>query len=107
MDEKEHDRRADARLAEQLLHGGVGLRHVRRTLREVRDHREDVQERLVALGRDPVSAALEARQVLGEQEYLVAQMTARPELRSRVRRFASARCRPPDRAWTRKPCALS
>jgi hypothetical protein len=76
------------RLAERLLRGGVGLRHVRRTLRELRDHREDLLQRLMDQGLDEAAATREAQQQLGDQDTLVAQMIARPELRSRARRFA-------------------
>jgi hypothetical protein len=79
---------SDARLAARLLRGGVSLRHVRRALRELRDHRADLESRLVEQGRDRDSAAGEASQLLGDREALVAQMLARPELQSRVRRFA-------------------
>jgi hypothetical protein len=82
------DRLADARLAGELLRGGVGLRYVRRALRELRDHRRDLEEHLMARGYDHATAASEAREMLGDLEHLVAQMSARPELRSRVRRFA-------------------
>jgi len=88
MDEAQHDRRADARLTERLLRGGVGSRHVRRTLRELRDHREDLVERMVARGDDHAAAVNEARGLLGDRDALAEQMIARPELRSRVRRFA-------------------
>ncbi|HUG72607.1 MAG TPA: permease prefix domain 1-containing protein [Steroidobacteraceae bacterium] len=88
MDEMEQDRRAEARLAQRLLRGGVGLRHVRRTLRELRDHREDIVERMVNQGHDRAAARHEAHRLLGDPDSLVAQMTVRPELRSRARRFA-------------------
>src|SRR5262245_66098657 len=88
MDEAQRDRHADSALAERLLRGGVGLRHVRRTLRELRDHREDLVEKSRSHGRDQEAALKEARGLLGNGDALVEQMIARPELRSRVRRFA-------------------
>jgi hypothetical protein len=88
MDETRQDRRTEARLAQQLLRGGVGLRHVRRTLRELRDHRADLVDRLLAAGHERSVAERDARALLGDQDALVAQMIARPELRSRARRFA-------------------
>lgn len=84
----EQERRADARLERQLLQGGVGLRHVRRTLRELRDHRDDLQARMLVHGMDEDAIRREAEQVLGDRDRLAAQMIARPELRSRMRRFA-------------------
>jgi hypothetical protein len=88
MDEAQHDRHADSVLAERLLCGGVGLRHVRRTLRELRDHREDLVEKCLSRSRDRDAALEEARGLLGNHDALANQMIARPELRSRVRRFA-------------------
>jgi hypothetical protein len=88
MNEAEQDRCADLHLARQLLRGGVGQRHVRRTLRELGDHREDLVERIVARGHDRAVAVHEARQLLGDHAVLARQMIARPELRSRTRRFA-------------------
>jgi len=88
MDEVEQDRRADAQLARQLLRAGVGRRHVRRAVRELGDHREDLLARMLAAGRERVAARCEARQLLGDRATLAAQMIARPELQSRARRFA-------------------
>ena len=88
MTEARQDWHADAHLARRLLRGGVGLRHVRRTLRELRDHRADLVDRMVEQGQDHAAATCEARQLLGDRDALAAQMIARPELRSRARRFA-------------------
>ena len=88
MTEARRDWHADAHLARRLLRGGVGLRHVRRTLRELRDHRADLVDRMVEQGQDHAAATCEANQLLGDRDVLAAQMIARPELRSRVRRFA-------------------
>lgn len=88
MDEAAQDRQADAHLARQLLRGGVGRRHVRRALRELADHREDLVARLRAAGQEHAAAVCDARQLLGDRAVLAAQMIARPELRSRARRFA-------------------
>jgi hypothetical protein len=88
MDETEQDRLADAYLATQWLRGGVGRRHVRRVLRELGDHREDMVARMLAAGQEHAVAVREARQLLGDRAVLAAQMTARPELQSRARRFA-------------------
>ena len=84
----EQERRADARFAHQLLQGGVSMRHVRRTLRELSDHRDDLQARLLQQNGDRDAARHEAVTLLGDPDRLAAQMIARPELRSRVRRFA-------------------
>jgi hypothetical protein len=86
--ETRQDWHADALLARRLLRGGVGLQRVRRTLRELRDHRADLVDRMVEQGQDHAAATSEARQLLGDRDALAAQMIARPELRSRTRRFA-------------------
>jgi hypothetical protein len=88
MDETQQERHADADLGRQLLRGGVGRRHVRRALRELRDHREDLVARMVATGQEHAAAVRDARQLLGDRAVLAAQMIARPELRSRAQRFA-------------------
>lgn len=88
MDELHQDEQADRQLAERLLRGGVGLRHVRRALRELRDHRADLVSRAIDQGQDREGAIREARVELGDREDLARQMLARPELRSRARRFA-------------------
>lgn len=88
MDEAERDHLADLTFTRQLLRAGVGRRHVRRTLRELRDHRADLVERMVAAGQQRAAALHEARQLLGDRAMLAAQMMARPELRSRTHRFA-------------------
>jgi hypothetical protein len=88
MDEAQEDRDADMRLARQLLRGGVGRRHVRRALRELGDHREDLVAGMLAAGQERATAVRDARQLLGDRAVLAARMIARPELRSRTRRFA-------------------
>lgn len=88
MAETSGDRKWDTRLAEALLRGGVGLRHVRRCLRELGDHRDDLVAALRDQGLDARAAEIEAQLRLGNQQQFIAQMIARPELRSRARRFA-------------------
>jgi hypothetical protein len=61
------------RASRQLLRAGVAPRHVRRLVRELRDHRDDLE----ALG----SVELAAEQ-LGSVDALVAATIERPELRS-------------------------
>jgi hypothetical protein len=87
MDET-RDQLEDAQLARHLLRGGVGRRHVRRALRELADHREDLVRQMTSAGHERTAALREARHVLGDRALLAAQMIARPELQSRARRFA-------------------
>jgi transposase len=79
---------ADAHFAERLLRGGVAPRHVRRSLRELRDHRSDIRQQLERQGRHPLDATHEAQLLLGHRDALAEQILARPELRSKARRFA-------------------
>jgi hypothetical protein len=88
MDQRQQDRRTEARMALRLQRGGVSSRHVLRGLRELRDHRADLVKRLTADGSDQDTARCEANALLGDPDLLVEQMIARPELRSRARRFA-------------------
>lgn len=79
---------ADMRFAERLLRGGVAPRHVRRCLRELRDHRSDILQQLERQGLQPIDAVREAQLLLGHRDAIAEQILARPELRSRARRFA-------------------
>lgn len=79
---------ADARFAERLLRGGVAPRHVRRSLRELHDHLSDIKQQLEQEGSHPLDAMQEAQALLGHRDALAEQILARPELRSKARRFA-------------------
>lgn len=88
MSDQRSCREADARLAERLLRGGISPRHVRRTLRELRDHRSDIVAGLERQGYDVASCRQQAQQLLGSHEQLAERMLAQPALRSRTRRYA-------------------
>jgi hypothetical protein len=74
-----------ANIAKQLLRGGVAPRHVRRTVFELSVHFEDLLGELRARGLSEGDAATEASARLGA-EAMVAEVLARPELRSWMRR---------------------
>lgn len=80
-------RESDAWLEERLLRGGVAPRHVQRSLRELRDHRSDLLAALQHDGWSEADAARGMHRLLGAPEHLASQILARPELRSRARRF--------------------
>lgn len=69
-------------LAETLLKGGVAPRHVRRYVRELDEHLEDLTAQQRAAGYDSEDAASHARARLGEDAELVRAMLEQPNLRS-------------------------
>jgi hypothetical protein len=75
------------RFSERLLHAGIAPRHVRRTVRELSDHFDDLvrEEKESGAGRE--LAETRARSRLGNEDDLAAAMLARPELRSFMSRF--------------------
>jgi hypothetical protein len=74
-------------LRERLLCGGVAPRHVRRYLRELRDHYDDLLSAELARGADLATARETAWARLGTEESLARGMLERPELRSKAARF--------------------
>ncbi len=74
-------------LAERLLRAGVAPRHVRRYLRELSEHQEDLLRAELAKGSDAIAAREAARARLGTEESLAQSMLERPELRSTAARF--------------------
>ena len=75
------------RLSERLLHAGIAPRHVRRYVRELSDHFDDLVRDEIAGGaaRDLAEARALAR--LGNEDDLANAMLSRPELRSLTARF--------------------
>src|ERR1700748_1601694 len=69
-------------LRETLLRGGIAPRHVRRYVRELADHLDDLAAAERAAGRDEEAALLAAQARLGGDDALAAAMLARPELKS-------------------------
>jgi hypothetical protein len=72
---------------EQLLRSGIAPRHVRRYLRELRDHYDDAVHDQLKNGVSRAAAEAAAAGRLGEPERLVQSALARPELRSTVARY--------------------
>ena len=77
-------------LGERLLRAGVAPRHVRRFLRELRDHHEDAVNEEQAKGASRAAAERAAWDRLGDEEHLARSVLARPELRSMAARFPGA-----------------
>ncbi len=69
-------------LRERLLQGGIAPRHVRRYLRELGDHLDDLAAAEREAGQSEEAALRIARARLGEEDNLAAAMLARPELKS-------------------------
>lgn len=69
-------------LRERLLRGGVAPKHVRRTIGELRDHHTDLFAEAFAGGCSIENAEREASMRLGDEDFLAAEVLARPELRS-------------------------
>jgi hypothetical protein len=76
-----------AAIRERLLRGGVAPKHVRRTIAELQDHHADLVSEALHRGSGPDDAAAEARQRLGAEETIVAEVLARRELRSWAHRW--------------------
>jgi hypothetical protein len=75
------------RLSERLLHAGIAPRHVRRYLRELSDHFDDLVREEMAGGAARELAETRALSRLGNDDVLADAMLSRPELRSLTARF--------------------
>jgi hypothetical protein len=94
-------------LRERLLRAGVAPRHVRRYLRELQEHHDDLLRAELSSGASPQAAHDAAWARLGTDEGLVQSMLQRPELRSRAARFpALAFGAVPVLGWIGAPIAL-
>lgn len=69
-------------VAETLLKGGIAPRYVRRYVRELTDHLDDLTAQQRASGYDGEDAALRARARLGDDSELVQAMLDQPDMRS-------------------------
>jgi hypothetical protein len=75
------------RLSERLLTAGIAPRHVRRYVRELSDHFDDLVREEEEGGAPHALAQTRALARLGHEEDLAEAMLARPELRSLTSRF--------------------
>jgi hypothetical protein len=75
------------RIRERLLRGGVAPRHVHRTILELEDHFADLVTELQAVGHSREESESQAATRLGSDDVFVASVLARPELRSKARRW--------------------
>ena len=74
-------------LGERLLRSGIAPRHVRRYLRELRDHYDDAVQGELRKGAGRAAAEESASKRLGEPDHLLESALARPELLSWSRRW--------------------
>ena len=74
-------------LRERLLRAGIAPRHVRRYVRELRDHFEDIVAEEISLGKSERDAKSAATLRLGDEETLAAELLKSPELKSLAARF--------------------
>lgn len=74
-------------LRRALERGGVGRRHIERTIAELRDHYADLQQDEIDRGLCARDAAAAAAAAIGEEETLAAAVLSRPELKCWSRRW--------------------
>ena len=79
--------RQNQRLSERLLTAGIAPRHVRRYVRELSDHFDDLVREESATGAGRALAETRALSRLGNDDDLADAMLSRPELRSFMSRF--------------------
>src|ERR1700761_9639327 len=79
--------RQSQRLSERLLSAGIAPRHVRRYVRELSDHFDDLTREEIASGAGRELAETRALSRLGNDDALAEAMLSRPELRSLTSRF--------------------
>ena len=75
------------RLSERLLQAGIAPRHVRRYVRELSDHFDDLVREEIAGGAARELAETQALSRLGSDDDLADAMLSRPELRSLAARY--------------------
>ena len=69
-------------LRKRLLRGGVAPKHVKRTLKELRYHFADLEQKALAEGSSRKEAATQAAKGIGDPELIIEEALARPELKS-------------------------
>lgn len=74
-------------LSDRLLREGVAYRHVRRYVRELRDHYDDAVRAEIAKGKTAEAARVTALYRLGSMDDLAREMISKPELRALSARF--------------------
>lgn len=74
-------------LRRTLEAGGIALRHVRRLMVELNEHREDLERNAIAAGMTPPEARAEALRTLGSETALAEAVLAHPELKTWASRW--------------------
>jgi len=69
-------------LGARLLQGGVAPKHVNRTLKELKHHFADLEQKALSEGLPPRDAVTQAVERLGDPERIIEEVLARPELKS-------------------------
>ncbi len=77
-------------LAARLLQSGIAPRHAHRTVNEIRDHYDDLVDAALEEGVSRRKARLRAAHELGRIDDLVAEMSARRELKTWAFRYPRA-----------------
>ncbi len=70
------------RLRRRLLLGGVAPKHVERTIKELRHHFSDLEQKALSEGLPRTEAAARALEQLGDPALIIEEALARPELQS-------------------------
>lgn len=71
----------------RLLNAGIPYAVMKRNLRELQDHHDDLLQQALARGLSEAGAKAVAAHELGDSEQLVNAMLAQPELRSKLHRY--------------------
>ena len=74
-------------LASRLLQSGISTRHTHRAVNEIRDHYDDLVDAAVDSGASSAKARRQATRELGRIDDLVAEMSARRELKTWAFRY--------------------
>ena len=74
-------------LRRALFRGGVSGSHIKRIVKELRQHREDLQAQAMSEGRSRAEALEWADQQLGDYQLIVEEALRRPELKTWSRRW--------------------
>ncbi|HSD68261.1 MAG TPA: hypothetical protein VLB07_01855, partial [Woeseiaceae bacterium] len=75
------------RMRNELLRSGVAAGIAARTVAELRDHYDDIEEEALAAGDAPQAAGELASRRLGQPDVLIAAIASRQELRSWIYRY--------------------
>lgn len=78
------------RLNQRLLLAGVAPKYVRRTISELRNHLEDLVRQELTMGHTELEAKENAYALLGDENQIVNEAIAKPEIKTWSRRFTKS-----------------